>query len=449
MMAATRKRYSLAVMAMSTCLSVSACASGGLASVPLPAPGGLRRGGFELTAIFSNALNLPARAKVKLGGADIGEVSSMIARNYTAVTTLRIMPGVELPKGTTAELRSATPLGDIFVAVKPPSPAQPNAPLLKSGDTIELESTSAAATVEALLSSAAIVVNGGAIRNLTNLVNGMGKATGDQGAAFGNLIEKSNHTLSRLNARSDQIQTALTETSALVEQMKAKTQELVDVVDAAGPATDTLAANTTEIADLVERFGNVTDLMAKFPSIGGTDTSGRSVLTDLNTISANFNDVVLEPRATLRALNRLMPPVVKGFSGNGWSTRVSIDRLILGHIPDIGFAGDDGLHGPKWVNFNQLIGSFKYTLLRLRERITGAGPGVPEVPVIPSPTEPGKLQVVGPAPGPPESVPPGWAPPAHTGPPLVAPWVAPPPGWAPGQAASSPPSNALPAEAPQ
>ena len=44
----------------------------------------------------------------------------------------------------------------------------------------------------------------------------------------------------------------------------------------------------------------------------------------------------------------------------------------------------------------QLIGSFKYTLLRLRERITGAGPGVPEVPVIPSPTEPGELQVVGP-----------------------------------------------------
>jgi virulence factor Mce-like protein len=445
----TRRQRMLAAMAMSACLSVSGCASHGLASLPLPAPGGLRRGGFELTAIFTNALNLPSRAKVKLGGADIGEVTAMVARNYTAVTTLRIMPGVELPKGSTAELRSATPLGDIFVALKPPSPAQPNAPLLKSGDTIGLESTSAAATVEALLSSAAVVVNGGALRNLTNIINGMGKATGDQGEAFGNLIRKSNHTLERLNARTDQISTALTETSKLVDQMKAKNQELVDVVTAAGPATDTLGANATQIADLVDRVGNVTDLLAKFPSIGGTDTSGRSVLTDLNTISSSFNDVVLDPDATLLALNRLMPPVVKGFSSSAWAVRVSIDRLILGQIPDIGFAGDDGFHGPKWVNFNQLIGSFKYSLLRIRERITGAGPGVPEVPVIPDPAAPGELQVVGPPPGPPETVPPGWAPPAHTGPPLVAPWVAPPPGWAPGQAAPPPPSNALPAEAPQ
>ena len=76
----------------------------------------------RLTAVFSNALNLPASAKVKLAGADVGELESMVARNYTAVTTLRIMDGVRLPKGSTAELRSATPLGDVFVALKPPGP---------------------------------------------------------------------------------------------------------------------------------------------------------------------------------------------------------------------------------------------------------------------------------------------------------------------------------------
>ncbi len=420
--------------------------------MPLPAPGSIRRDGIELTAIFENALNLPARAKVKLGGADVGEVSDMIARNYTAVTTLRIMGGVELPKGTTAELRSATPLGDIFVALRPPSPFQPNAPMLQNGDTIGLESTSAAATVEALLSSAAIVVNGGAIRNLTNLINGLGKATGDQGEAFGNLIKKSNHTLDRLNARSDQISTALTETSKLVDQMKAKNQQLADAVAAAGPATDALAANSTQIADLVQRVGNVTTLMAKFPSIAGTDTSGRSILTDLNTISSSFNEVVLEPDATLFSLNRLMPPIVKGFSSSAWSVRVNIDRLILGHIPDIGFAGDDGFHGPKWSNFNQIIGSFKYTLFRLQERMVGKGPGVPEVPVIPNPTEPGQLQVVGPPADPPETLPPGWAPPAQTGPPayLFLPPPGPAPGPAAGPAAEAPsPSHALPAEAPQ
>ena len=64
-------------------------------------------------------------------------------------------------------------------------PPNPDAPLLKDGDTIDLDSTTAAATVESVLSSAAILVNGGAVRNFTNIVNGLGKATGDQGQAFG------------------------------------------------------------------------------------------------------------------------------------------------------------------------------------------------------------------------------------------------------------------------
>ena len=196
----------------------SACATNGLASLPLPAPG-LGSGGYTLTAVFSNALNLPMNAKVKLAGADVGQVESMVARNYTAVTTLRIRDGVLLPQGSTAELRTATPLGDVFVALKPPAEDPPNIPMLKSGDAITLDSTAAAATVESVLSSAAILVNGGAVRNFTNIINGFGKATGDQGQAFGNLIRKSNQLVGTLDTRSDQISGALTQLSRLADQL--------------------------------------------------------------------------------------------------------------------------------------------------------------------------------------------------------------------------------------
>ena len=381
---------SMAALGVSVCLSLSACASEGLAGLPLPAPSG-GTGGYRLTAVFSNALNLPAMAKVKLAGADVGEMESMVARNYTAVTTLRIRDGVQLPKGSTAELRSATPLGDVFVAIKPPAPLQPGAPLLRDGDTLGLESTTAAATVESVLSSAAILVNGGAVRNFTNIINGLGKATGDQGQAFGDLIRKTNRTLGTLNSRSDEISLAMTETSRLVSQLEAKNQALAEVMDAAGPATDTLAAHTDEIADLVLEVGATTEQLRKFPSIAGTDTSGRSVVADANSIARAWNDVALAPDATLFALNRLMPPFVKSTTSNAIAVRVSIDRLILGSIPDIGFAGDPGLHGPKRYNWHQLVGSLRYTLLRLQERIVGKGPEVPQVPVMPSPTEPGQI----------------------------------------------------------
>ena len=402
-MAATR-RSALAI-AVATAIVSSGCATNGLASLPLPAPG-LGSGGYTLTAVFSNALNLPMNAKVKLAGADVGQVESMVARNYTAVTTLRIANGVLLPRGSTAELRTATPLGDVFVALKPPSDDPADIPTLKDGDTIGLDSTAAAATVESVLSSAAILVNGGAVRNFTNIINGFGKATGDQGQAFGDLIRKSNQLLGTLDSRSGQISSALTELSRLADQLDAKDQTITDLMAAARPATAALADNTTELSDLAVQVGDTTRLLARFPSLGGTDTSGRSVIRDLNTIAGAANDVVVSPDTSWLAVNRLIPPLVKSTAGNSISVHVGLDKLILGSIPDIGFPGDIGLHGPHRYNWHQLIGSLKYTLWRLQERVVGRGPNSPQVPVMPDPAIPGQIDVAPPAPGPPPPGPP-------------------------------------------
>ncbi|OCB29014.1 mammalian cell entry protein [Mycobacterium malmoense] len=386
--------------AMVTAAATAGCATNGLASLPLPAPG-LGSGGYSLTAVFSNALNLPMNAKVKLADADVGQLESMVARNYTAVTRLRIRDGVQLPRGSTAELRTATPLGDVFVALKPPSASDPGAPLLKDGDTIGLESTAAAATVESVLSSAAVLVNGGAIRNFTNIINGFGKATGDQGQAFGDMIRKSNELLGRLDSRSDQISNALAQLSGLADELDAKNQTISDLITAAGPATSALADNTAELSELAMQVGATSRLLARFPSIGGTDTSGRSIIRDLNTVAAAANDVAVSPDTSWLALNRLIPPLVKSTAGNSISVNVSVDKIMLGSIPDIGFPGDIGLHGPHHYNVNLLVGTLKYTLWRLQERVVGRGPNSPQVPVIPDPNIPGQIDVApGPPPGP-------------------------------------------------
>lgn len=395
----TRRGLSL-LAAASIVLTTAGCASNGLASLPLPAPG-LSEGGYTLTAIFENALNVPALAKVRLAGADVGQLESLEAKDYTAVATLRIRSGVELPQGSTVELRSATPLGDVFVAVKPPENAPANGALLKDGDTIGLKDTAAAATVENLLTGAAVLVNGGAVQNLTNLINGAGKAAGEDGGRnFGRLVDHTNRLLTTMEGRSTQISDSIVALSGLSRRLDEKTGVLVDLMTAAAPATDTLAQQTTRIADMVVQAGATTDMLTKFPSVAGTDTSGRSVIADMNTLAGAFNDVATDPNVSIGALNGLMPMVIKASSGHSLSLYGTIDRLILGHIPDIGFAGDDGFHGPKWSTFNQIIGSFKYTLLRLQERVVGRGPDVPQVPVIPSPTEPGQWQVHGPPPGP-------------------------------------------------
>lgn len=414
------RRKSVLAVSAAVCLTLSGCATNGLASLPLPHPGA-SGGGYTITAEFSDALNLPAFAKVRLGGADVGQLESIKVHDYTAVARLRIRDGVRLPKGTTVELRSATPLGDVFIAVKPPATSPSDAPLLKDGDNVSLKDTAAAATVENLLTGAAVLVNGGAVQSLTNLLNGAGKAVGtDGGRNFREVVDSTNKLLATMNTRTDQLASSLTELSALSDRLDAKNQVIADVMSAAAPATDTLAQHTNQITNLVVQAGGTTDMLTKFPSIAGTDTSGRSVIADLNTVSSSFNDVVLDPSPGLSALNRLMPPLIKATSGNALSVRGGIDRLILGSMPDIGYPGDVGLHGPKWSTWNQLVGSFKYILFRLQERVVGRGPNVPQVPVIPSPDDPGQWDVVGPPPGPtapgqfvqPSGPPPGPVPPA-------------------------------------
>lgn len=353
--------------------SVAGCGTSGLDSLPLPAPG-IGSGGYLITAVFANALNLPGHAKVKLAGADVGQMESMVARNYTAVTTLRIMDGVRIPEGSTAELRSATPLGDVFVAIKPPVPVDPSAPLLKDGDAIGLESTASAATVESVLSSAALLVNGGAVQNFTNVINGAGKATGDQGQAFGKLISQSNDLLRKLNARSGEIESSLRETSQLAERLDARSAALTDVLNAAGPATDTMVDNTTQIADLVEQLGATSRQLARFPSIAGTDDSGHSFVKDANILASAWNDMATDPDISLYALNRLMAPMIKITAGTGAAVHASIDRLVWGSMPDAGFKGDPAFHGPKRYDWAKLAGSIKYALWRLQERVVGRGP---------------------------------------------------------------------------
>lgn len=353
--------------------SVAGCGTSGLGSLPLPAPG-IGSGGYLVTAVFANALNLPGHAKVKLSGADIGQMESMVARNYTAVTTLRIMDGARIPVGSTAELRSATPLGDVFVAIKPPAHFDPAGPLLGNGDTIGLESTASAATVESVLSSAALLVNGGAVQNFTNFVNGAGKATGDQGQAFGKLINQSTELLTKLNARSGEIESALRQTSDLADRLDSRSAALTDLLTAAGPATETLVDNTSRLADLVEEVGATSRQLARFPSIAGTDDSGHSFIKDANTIAGSWNDVATDPDTSLYALNLLMAPLIKSMPGAGVSVHVSLDRLVWGSMPDAGFKGDPTFHGPKRYDWAKLAGSIKYALWRLQERVVGRGP---------------------------------------------------------------------------
>ncbi|MGW5381583.1 MlaD family protein [Nocardia sp. NPDC003963] len=368
MIPGSRIRYAAVAVSMAFALALSGCAVS-LDRLPLPAPG-LGDGSYSVRATFANALNLPTKAKVKLDGADIGQVESMEAKDYTAVATLRIRLGVRLPVGTTAELRSATPMGDVFVAMTPPGDAPPDGPVLADGAEIPLAATSAAATIEEVLSRASLLVGGGAVENLTQVITALGEYTDGRGRRLADLLAQTRQLLTTLANRSGEIRAVLADTADLSAAVAARQAEIGNAVAAAGPALSVLGDNTEALLDLVDRINTITGQLARFPSLQGTGPGG--MVADIDALAAGMNAAALNPEADLDVLNSVLAIVFKVTTASSANVRADIVQLALGAAPDPNFPGDSGARPPEPGDWTAFVGSLRYMLDRLGGRVLGA-----------------------------------------------------------------------------
>ncbi|MFC8043348.1 MlaD family protein [Nocardia sp. NPDC057353] len=355
----------LLACAAAIALTTTGCATG-LDRLPLPAPG-LGGDTYTLTATFANALNLPAKAKVKLNGADIGQVESMAAEDYTAVVRLRITAAVRLPVGTAAQLRSATPMGDVFVALRPP--ATPSSAQLADGDRIGIESTSSARTIEELLTRASLLVNGGTIEHLTSVVTALGEYVGGRGDRLATLLGETRALLDTLTARSAQIDATLHDLADLSTTLADGRPALTGTVAAAEPAVAVLAENTDALLTLVERIDVVTAQLARFPSIQQTDDT--DMAADINRLGRGLNAAATNPEADLDELNTMLGVVIKMISGPNGHIDADVTRIAVGATPDPGFPGTPGARLPDPTDWTAFVGSLQHMLERLGGRIEG------------------------------------------------------------------------------
>ena len=322
-----------------------------------------------MTAVFTDALNLPDKAKVKLNGADIGQVESITATDFTAQVRMRIQSDVPLGEHSTAELRAATPLGDVFVAIRPDPSGRPDTRQLRDGDTIPLQSTTTAATVEEALDSVALVTNGGTIRHLVSLVNGAGSALEGRGVEVADLLKQSKVVITRLAARSAQIETAVQSMSNLATVLSQRQDTLNEAIAAGGPALAVIADNTAQLADLTDSVGRITDQINRFPSKQAGDT--RSLAADVNHLAGQLNDIVIDPNLSLTQLNRLIGILMKVTNGTSAHLNVDATRIAIGSLPDLNYPGDPSFHIPDGTDYHAGIASLRYEWNLLLGRIFG------------------------------------------------------------------------------
>lgn len=355
------RRSVLALAVSAATLAVSGCGMT-VESLPLPKPGAGDET-YTVHAVFENALNLPDQAKVKIGGSDVGVVTKIETKDFKAYVDLDIRTDIELPANSTAELRQATPLGDVFVAVSKPKD-QPGQQVLKNGDTLSLDKTSAGATVEELLLSISMLFNGGGIASLSKLTSELDSIVGGRGPQLAHLITEMTGVTQSLNDNSAQVDQVLAGFGALASTLEANHGELGAVADSLPSMIGAIAENNAAIGDLLTKISITSAALGDYSNTTAGELASlldnvKQLMDALAATEPNFGPA-------LDALHEIRPLADASFKGNTLAVAATLTMLDIGLLTD-----PANSKFPDLKDFNDFGGSLIQVLQIVYGRISG------------------------------------------------------------------------------
>ena len=225
----------------------------------LPVPGAYTpHHTYRIKIEFSSVLNLPARAKVDSGGLQIGVLDHVQLQGATAVAYVDMSGDTKLPGNTRAELRQATPLGDIYIALVPPKDR--SAAVLQDGDTIALRNTAPADNVEDVLRSVSNLVAGGAIGTLQSTVVNLNKAFPKDPAELTRIQKTIGGVLNDLAANQETMDGILSSMENITTNLAANTDVFNRLVAEGPPKLQGLSAVTVAILRVVGDSQDIANL---------------------------------------------------------------------------------------------------------------------------------------------------------------------------------------------
>ncbi|MEU0539100.1 MCE family protein [Nocardia sp. NPDC005978] len=352
-----------------TMIGTSGCAVT-LSSMPMPKPG-IGAPGYTIHASFRDALNLPDRAHVKIGGTDVGVVTNITSTNFIADVEMLIREDIPLPRGTTVELRQATPLGDMFVALALPS-KQDSGELLREGDTIGTDRTAAGASVEQLMMSISMLINGGGINQAARITSEMNSMFAGRGPQLAHLLTEMTSVITALNQRTGDLDNVLGGLNVLTGELASRKAELGQAADTFPELIGLFTENNQRIVDLLTKVSTTMAALKDFSDTSGDDFVG--LFDSIQQLMAAFAQSG-ELTPMLSGLNTVAPRVVASMRGPTLAVSAIVSYLSVGAITD-----PTGSRLPEVGDVPAFIGSFVQVLEKVFGRLTSPVQPVPAAP---------------------------------------------------------------------
>jgi virulence factor Mce-like protein len=433
------------VLAIGCCvmLTGTGCAFHGLNSLPLPGAVGRGPDADVYHVELANVITMESNSPVMIDDVVVGSVGPMTVKDWHADVQISVKHGLTIPANVEASIGQTSLLGSMHLELNPPL-GQPGVGRLRPGATIPLSRSSIYPSTEQTLSSLALVVNGGGLGQIGEIIHNFSAALAGRGGAVRDLINRFDTFVGTLDQQRDNIVASIQALDQIGGTFAAQHDVLTQALHRLPPALDVLIKERprlTAALDGLRKFSNtanglINDTQADLvrnlknlePTVKGLADVGPDIDTALAALSVfpftqNFVDrAVRGDYFNLHVqLDLSIPRLKRGlFLGTHWGQLGEQQIPAPGDPPYLQYTRDP-LHG----GFGPPPGA----------QAPPPPDGVPPAgPQAPGPAQP-NLQFSAPLPGPAAEPPPGFGPPpgpaAAPPPGPVGPNAAPPPGIPP------------------
>ncbi|WP_328644085.1 MCE family protein [Amycolatopsis sp. NBC_00348] len=296
-------------------LVLAACSDGGfngLYGTPLPGGADVGDHPYQVTALFTDVLDLVPQSSVKVNDVAVGRVDKVTLTPDTrsALVSMTVNGDVALPANSHAELKQSSLLGEKFVELSVPA-AEPASGKLSDGAQIPLGRTNRNPEVEEVLGALSLLLNGGGVEQ----------------------IQKISHELNdALSGNEPEIRALLSRVDELATQLDGHKTEILRAIDGLGKLSATLSGQTQNLSNALDNLAPGLKIV--------TDQRDQLVgmLNALTTLSGVATDTVTKSRDQLVANLRTLQPTLTKLGEAGQDLPNALQILLTYPLPD--YAGN-------------------------------------------------------------------------------------------------------------
>ena len=271
---------------------LTSCGWKGVANLPLPGGPGTGADRMTIYVQMPDTLALNVNSRVRVADVFVGSVRSIELKNWVATLTLDLQSDLKLPVNTLAKIGQTSLLGSQHVQLD--KPADPSNQMLKNGDTISLENSSAFPTTERVLASIGTILTGGGIPNLETIQTEINNILDGRGEQIREFLGRLDTFTAELNAQRNDITRAIDSTNRLLSIVAQR--------------NDTLDRVLTEFPPLIEHFAETRDLFADaVTALGRVSAATDSALSQAN---PDLNQNLENLQRPLKQLGKASPYLI-------------------------------------------------------------------------------------------------------------------------------------------